>query len=207
MTTSPIGRIQKAAIWYGALALRLVGVCLNLAAPGQHTLMAPDHPLHRRSSLVDRVVFAGLQYQIGPDTFFRSTPPGRATAALAVLQALQPSPVAEIVDAYCGIGTLQPCRWRLPGRPGPGLGTTRPECGAGPHQMPPSNGFEQVRLESPMWRLACPKPPAPRTMPAARPARKGLPHKVPASHRGLTIRSGGLTSAVTRPSGADLGQG
>jgi len=33
--------------------------------------MGPNHPLHRRSSLVESSRFAGLQYQIGPDNFFQ----------------------------------------------------------------------------------------------------------------------------------------
>ncbi|MCT0214409.1 23S rRNA (uracil(1939)-C(5))-methyltransferase RlmD [Synechococcus sp. CS-1324] len=94
----------QAEIWMDRWP-ELVGVCLNLQPRATNTLMGPSTScIAGRPWLIER--FGGLQYQIGPDTFFQVNTP-QAEQLLPLLDAaLQPSQAARIVDAFCGIGTF-----------------------------------------------------------------------------------------------------
>jgi 23S rRNA (uracil1939-C5)-methyltransferase len=95
---------EQARIWMARWP-ELVGVCLNLQPRPTNTLMGPSTTcIAGRPWLIER--FGGLQYQIGPDTFFQVNTP-QAEQLLPLLNAaLQPSAAARVVDAFCGIGTF-----------------------------------------------------------------------------------------------------
>ncbi|MCP9772808.1 23S rRNA (uracil(1939)-C(5))-methyltransferase RlmD [Synechococcus sp. Tobar12-5m-g] len=83
----------------------LVGVCLNLQSRPSNTLMGPSTTcIAGRPWLIER--FGGLQYQIGPDTFFQVNTPQAEQLLPLLSSALQPSAAVRIVDAFCGIGTF-----------------------------------------------------------------------------------------------------
>ncbi|MEX1324256.1 MAG: 23S rRNA (uracil(1939)-C(5))-methyltransferase RlmD [Synechococcaceae cyanobacterium] len=83
---------------------QLVGVCLNLQDQATNTLLGPTTVvLAGRNRLRER--FAGLELQVGADTFFQVNTV-QAEAVVPLLQAaLGDQPPATLIDAYCGIGT------------------------------------------------------------------------------------------------------
>ena len=94
----------QALIWMDRWP-ELVGVCLNLQPRPTNLVMGPTTTcIAGRPWLIER--FGGLQYQIGPDTFFQVNTP-QAEQLLPLLNgALRPSAGTRIVDAFCGIGTF-----------------------------------------------------------------------------------------------------
>jgi len=83
----------------------LVGVCLNYNPERTNTIFGPEtRCIDGLPSL--REEFAGLQFQVQPDTFFQ-VHTEQAEALLAViLDQLQLQGHEIAIDAYCGIGTL-----------------------------------------------------------------------------------------------------
>lgn len=83
----------------------LVGVCLNHNSERTNTIFGSEtRCIAGRLDL--REEFAGLQFQVQPDTFFQIHTE-QAEALLAVmLDQLQLQGDEIVVDAYCGIGTL-----------------------------------------------------------------------------------------------------
>ncbi len=83
---------------------QLVGVCLNLQDRPTNTLLGPTtQVVAGRDWLRER--FAGLELQVGADTFFQVNTL-QAEAVVPLLQAaLAGQAPATLIDAYCGIGT------------------------------------------------------------------------------------------------------
>ncbi|MBE9236967.1 23S rRNA (uracil(1939)-C(5))-methyltransferase RlmD [Anabaena aphanizomenioides LEGE 00250] len=84
---------------------QLVGVCLNRNSDRTNAIFGKDTTCIAGIPYL-REKFAGLEFQIRPDTFFQ-VHTGTAEALLQVIQSelnLQGQEV--LVDAYCGIGTL-----------------------------------------------------------------------------------------------------
>jgi len=132
MTTAPNSG-DPAAILDWSAGLSWSEVCLNLSPAQQHPDARPPAGIAGRPWLIER--FAGLQYQIGPDTFFPGSTPPRQSNCFLALQACSPRLIARIVGCYCGIGT-SPCRWALGRAQVLGL-NNRPAVWSSPHQCPP----------------------------------------------------------------------
>ncbi|MEO1001718.1 MAG: 23S rRNA (uracil(1939)-C(5))-methyltransferase RlmD [Cyanobacteria bacterium J06638_7] len=83
----------------------LVGVCLNLQDKPSNTLLGPETTvLAGRDWLLER--FAGLELQVGADSFFQvNTVQAEAVVPLLLASLADQSP-ATLIDAYCGIGTF-----------------------------------------------------------------------------------------------------
>jgi len=83
----------------------LVGVGLNLQPRASNVVLGPETRCIRgRSWLHER--FAGIELQIGADTFFQVNTP-QAERLVPLLKAFfQPAPDRPLLDAYCGIGTF-----------------------------------------------------------------------------------------------------
>jgi 23S rRNA (uracil1939-C5)-methyltransferase len=83
----------------------LVGVGLNLQPRASNVVLGPEtRCISGRSWLHER--FAGIELQIGADTFFQVNTP-QAERLVPLLKAFfQPSPERPLLDAYCGIGTF-----------------------------------------------------------------------------------------------------
>ncbi len=83
----------------------LVGVCLNTNPARTNAIFGPDtHCLAGRPYLLEN--FAGLQFQVRPDTFFQVYTEQAEALLQVVLTTLQLQGTEKVVDAYCGIGTL-----------------------------------------------------------------------------------------------------
>jgi len=83
----------------------LVGVGLNLQPRASNVVLGPDtRCISGRPWLHER--FAGIELQIGADTFFQVNTP-QAERLVPLLKAFfQPSAERPLLDAYCGIGTF-----------------------------------------------------------------------------------------------------
>ena len=83
---------------------QLVGVCLNIQDLPTNTLLGPTTvAVAGRDWLLER--FAGLQLQVGADSFFQVNT-AQAEAVVPLLQAaLASQSPGTLIDAYCGIGT------------------------------------------------------------------------------------------------------
>ncbi|APD48962.1 23S rRNA (uracil(1939)-C(5))-methyltransferase RlmD [Synechococcus sp. CS-602] len=164
----------QAAIWMERWP-ELVGVCLNLQPRPNNTLMGPTtRCIAGRPWLIER--FAGLQYQIGPDTFFQVNTAQAEQLLPLLLQALQPSPDRRIVDAYCGIGTFT-----LP-LAAAGAQVLGLEQQAGSVEQArinaALNGLNNVELEVADVAIGLPEALRHADALLLDPPRKGLPHKV-----------------------------
>jgi 23S rRNA (uracil1939-C5)-methyltransferase len=83
---------------------QVVGVCLNLQDQPTNTLLGPrTEVVAGRGWLRER--FAGLDLQVGADTFFQVNTLQAETVLPLLLAALGEQAPATLVDAYCGIGT------------------------------------------------------------------------------------------------------
>jgi 23S rRNA (uracil1939-C5)-methyltransferase len=82
----------------------LVGVTLNLQPRADNRLFGPDNrTVGGRDWLLES--FAGVELQIGPDTFFQVCSE-QAERVVALLQDTLGDPRGLIVEGYCGIGTF-----------------------------------------------------------------------------------------------------
>ena len=82
----------------------VVGVGVNLQPQPTNVLFGPEtRVVAGRARLLER--FAGLELEIAADTFFQVNTPQAERVVPLLLEAL-PDPPGELIDAYCGIGTL-----------------------------------------------------------------------------------------------------
>lgn len=96
----------------------LVGVCLNLQERPTNTLMGPQtHTVAGRGWLLER--FAGVELEIGADTFFQVNTPLAEAVVPLLLAAVADQPPGRLIDAYGGIGTfglpLAAAGWQVEG--------------------------------------------------------------------------------------------
>jgi 23S rRNA (uracil1939-C5)-methyltransferase len=96
----------------------LVGVCLNIQDQPSNTLLGPSTAVVAgRGRLRER--FAGLELEVGADTFFQVNTAQAEAVVPLLLAALAGQPPALLIDAYCGIGTyslpLAAAGWRVLG--------------------------------------------------------------------------------------------
>jgi 23S rRNA (uracil1939-C5)-methyltransferase len=83
----------------------LVGVCLNRnPEPGNRIFGSETRCLAGQAYLEEE--FAGLRFQIGADTFFQIYTEQAEALLQLLLSQLQLNGHEQILDAYCGIGTL-----------------------------------------------------------------------------------------------------
>jgi 23S rRNA (uracil1939-C5)-methyltransferase len=83
----------------------LVGVCFNHNPERDNRIFGPTtHCLAGRSEVSEQ--FAGLQFQIGADTFFQIYTEQAEALVHLILAGLDLQGHEQILDAYCGIGTL-----------------------------------------------------------------------------------------------------
>ncbi len=83
----------------------LVGVCLNHNSERTNTIFGSEtRCIAGRLDL--REEFAGLQFQVQPDTFFQIHTEQAEALLAVILEQLQLQGDEIVVDAYCGIGTL-----------------------------------------------------------------------------------------------------
>ena len=84
---------------------QVVGVGLNLQPRASNVVLGPDtRTITGRSWLQER--FAGVDLQIGADTFFQVNTPQAERLVPLLQDFFQPGPNRPLVDAYCGIGTF-----------------------------------------------------------------------------------------------------
>ncbi|MFN6340616.1 MAG: 23S rRNA (uracil(1939)-C(5))-methyltransferase RlmD [Cyanobacteriota bacterium] len=93
----------------------LVGVTLNIQPEGGNRLFgARNHTVQGRGWLLEP--FAGVELQIGPDTFFQVYSEQAERVVTLLMEALG-APGGGIVEGYCGIGTfslpLAQAGWRV----------------------------------------------------------------------------------------------
>jgi 23S rRNA (uracil1939-C5)-methyltransferase len=95
---------QQAQLWMQRYP-DLVGVCLNINPHRTNTIFGTEtRCLAGRSYL--REIFAGLEFQIQPTTFFQVNTE-QAEALIDMIQStLKLTGNETLVDAYCGIGTM-----------------------------------------------------------------------------------------------------
>jgi 23S rRNA (uracil1939-C5)-methyltransferase len=97
------GLPELAALWMDRWP-ELVGVTLNLQPRPDNRLFG-DHnsTIRGRDALIES--FAGVELQIGPDTFFQVCSEQAERVVALLLEALGP-PRGLIVEGFCGIGTF-----------------------------------------------------------------------------------------------------
>lgn len=84
---------------------QVVGVGLNIQPRATNVVLGPHtQTLAGRPWLQER--FAGLDLQIGADTFFQVNTPQAERLVPLLLDFFQPGPTVRLLDAYCGIGTF-----------------------------------------------------------------------------------------------------
>lgn len=83
----------------------LVGVCLNMNSDRTNAIFGPKTLCIAGQPLLHET-FAGLTFQIRPDTFFQVNTEAAEALLQVVMEELQLQGQEVLVDAYCGIGTL-----------------------------------------------------------------------------------------------------
>jgi 23S rRNA (uracil1939-C5)-methyltransferase len=84
---------------------QLVGVCLNRNPERTNTILGSEtRCIAGRPYLNEE--FAGLQFQVRPDTFFQVYTESAEALLQVIRSQLNPQGDEVLVDAYCGIGTL-----------------------------------------------------------------------------------------------------
>lgn len=83
----------------------LVGVLLNYNRDRTNTIFGPDSDVVAGRWYL-REIFADLEFQIQPTTFFQVNTEQAEALMYAVLEELQLTGNEVVVDAYCGVGTL-----------------------------------------------------------------------------------------------------
>lgn len=104
-TASHVPNVQRFARKLMEAVPQVVGVMLNVNAERTNVILG------RRTFAVagrDHVVQTvnGVNFRIGPASFFQVNTVGLEVIAELVADALQPSPSDRLVDAYCGVGAL-----------------------------------------------------------------------------------------------------
>ncbi|HAC66145.1 MAG TPA: 23S rRNA (uracil(1939)-C(5))-methyltransferase RlmD [Cyanothece sp. UBA12306] len=95
---------QQAETWLQRYP-NLVGVALNYNPKtgnvifGEETTIIAGRPYLRE-------IFAGLEFHLGPDTFFQINTEAAEILLNAIIQKLDLKGTERLVDAYCGIGTF-----------------------------------------------------------------------------------------------------
>ncbi|MEB3886110.1 23S rRNA (uracil(1939)-C(5))-methyltransferase RlmD [Lyngbya sp. CCY1209] len=98
------GLAEQAQMWMEEYP-QLVGVCVNVnrdrtnAIFGQKTRGVAGKPYLKE-------LFGGLQFRLGPDTFFQVNTEAAETLLSAISEELDLQGDETLVDAYCGIGTF-----------------------------------------------------------------------------------------------------
>ncbi len=83
----------------------LVGVCVNINRDRTNVIFGPEtRCVAGREELTEE--FAGLRWQLRPDTFFQVNTEAAETLLDVVIEGLNLQGDEAIVDAYCGIGTF-----------------------------------------------------------------------------------------------------
>ncbi len=83
----------------------LVGVCLNENPARTNRIMGPwTHCVAGQPHLEEE--FAGLRFQIGPETFFQVNTEQAEALLGSIVTTLQLEGTESLVDAYCGVGTM-----------------------------------------------------------------------------------------------------
>ena len=84
---------------------QVVGVSLNLQPRATNVVLGPEtRTITGKAWLQER--FAGLDLQIGADTFFQVNTPQAERLVPLLQEFFQPGPTMPLLDAYCGIGTF-----------------------------------------------------------------------------------------------------
>jgi 23S rRNA (uracil1939-C5)-methyltransferase len=95
---------EQAEIWLERYP-RLVGVCLNLNSDRTNAILGKQtHAVAGKLHL--REMFAGVELQIGADTFFQVNTAAAELLLNAIVQQLNLQGNEIVIDAYCGIGTF-----------------------------------------------------------------------------------------------------
>lgn len=83
----------------------LMGVCLNENRAKTNVIFGPQtHCITGQPYLEE--LFAGLRFQIGPETFFQVNTEQAEALLQTIIQQLQLQGNELILDAYCGVGTM-----------------------------------------------------------------------------------------------------
>ena len=98
------GIADQAAAWLAQYP-QLVGVLLNCNPGRTNAIFGPETRCIAGQPYL-RETFAGLQFQIGADTFFQVYTEQAETLLQSILTELQLQGTEQVVDAYCGVGTL-----------------------------------------------------------------------------------------------------
>jgi 23S rRNA (uracil1939-C5)-methyltransferase len=99
-----IGLEEQAQIWLERYP-SLVGVALNLNLDRTNAIFGQDtRCIAGKPYLTEE--FAGLKFQIRPETFFQVNTDQAEALLNVILEELQPQGNEVLIDAYCGIGTL-----------------------------------------------------------------------------------------------------
>jgi len=95
---------EQAEIWLERYP-QLVGVCLNLNSDRTNAILGKQtHAVAGKLHL--REMFAGVELQIGADTFFQVNTAAAELLLNAIVQQLNLQGDEILIDAYCGIGTF-----------------------------------------------------------------------------------------------------
>lgn len=99
-----LGLEAQAEVWRDRYP-DLMGVCLNENAARTNAVFGPQtHCVAGQPYLEER--FAGLRFRIGPDTFFQVNTEQAEALLHSIVQQLNLRGHEQLLDAYCGIGTL-----------------------------------------------------------------------------------------------------
>lgn len=94
----------QAAIWMERYPM-LVGVCLNHNPDRTNAIFGAETYCVAGSPYLQEI-FAGLTFQISPETFFQVNTEAAEALVEVILAELNLTGTEVLVDAYCGIGTL-----------------------------------------------------------------------------------------------------
>jgi 23S rRNA (uracil1939-C5)-methyltransferase len=98
------GLEQLAELWRRRWP-EVVGVGLNLQPKASNVVLGPEtRCISGRPWLRER--FAGLELQIGADTFFQVNTPQAERLVPLLIEFVQPASDVGVLDAFCGIGTF-----------------------------------------------------------------------------------------------------
>ena len=106
ISTSPSlpGLTEQAEIWLERYP-ELVGVALNCQPQHNNVIFGEEiQIIVGRNSC--REIFAGLEFELGPDTFFQIHTEAAESLLEAIIEQLPLTGDEHLVDAYCGIGTF-----------------------------------------------------------------------------------------------------
>ena len=104
-TSSQLSGIEaQANLWLDRYP-ELVGVCLNINSDRTNAILG-DKTLTVAGKSYIRENFAGVELQIGADTFFQVNTAAAELLFKTIVQHLQLQGDEQVVDAYCGIGTF-----------------------------------------------------------------------------------------------------